>query len=221
MSEQDLRQAYQDLGARVPTIGNPSAAIRTDRRRRKVRVVGVAALAAAAVLAIFIGASLLPSSTVDPSGRTTLSQPTEPASSAPVPTTATPSVQPSPPASRSVGPPPLNGLEAKITASLAKLGIQAMRAELPFRGATMWSRFADGSELYVNAHPDPPKYRFDVLSRRELGGITVSRGKIDGRSITDRFSCDGIHFDAHGATPPGYTGFDRFLEAFIQQLDCG
>lgn len=86
----------------------------------------------------------------------------------------------------------------------------------------MWSRFGDGSELFVFANP----VGFDtsgasVVARREIAGVTVERVEYaSGPTLRDRFQCGDLEFESEGAVPPGYDDFDSFLARFIAELDC-
>jgi hypothetical protein len=116
----------------------------------------------------------------------------------------------------------LNDIERGIIDALGSLGIAAMRAELPSRGANMAVELPDGRTLIVAAYPpDTIPNDAEVKSARTVGGVQVQ--EIDAPSSPDTFSrfvCSGLVYDVNPVAPPGYATHDEFLADLIGALDC-
>lgn len=118
--------------------------------------------------------------------------------------------------------PPLNPTERHVIGALAELGIAATRAELPAGDASVWSRFDDGTELYVFARTaasdrgDP-----ELVGERQIGGAVVRRVSYPtAGAVRDRFACGDLVVEVEGDAPPRFVTIDAFLAAFLSSLRC-
>ncbi len=181
-----------------------------DVRPRRTRI-PLVALSAAAVVAVALVGGLLTQR---------LSGVAEPEATPPL-TSAPPLTQPSGPEGTQ---PPLTGLELKVINALGTLGITGLRAQLPFRDASIWADLGSGSQLFVNAYPLGTVDRnFTVIDDRQVAGIRVQHvwrpSSADGVT-SSRFECTSDEYWVRGAVPPGFVDIDALVERFIGALGC-
>jgi hypothetical protein len=112
-------------------------------------------------------------------------------------------------------------LEQKVIAALTALGVEGMRAELPFENASIWAP-SDSGELFVNAIPvSSDNAEFVVVSHESVGDIEVERGHYadDVRDVM-RFACDDIVYYVDGDPPADFSDISAFVAELIPALGC-
>ncbi len=118
-------------------------------------------------------------------------------------------------------PPPLNEREVKVISALAKLGITANRAQLPYQEANVWADFGNGRHFFASAYPLGVVDRnYTVLDERQIGGTRIQHVQRPSGTISSRFECSGDEYWIFGADPPGFQNIDVFVERFVGVLGC-
>lgn len=170
-------------------------------------------LSAAAFVVALVLFGQRPSAVVEPSATQLLGS-TSPAATA----STSPATQPSSPGGT---PPPLNAREVKVIGALAKLGITAQRAQIPFQEASVWADFGAGRHFFVSAYSLGVVDRnYTVLDERQVGGTRIQHVQRSSGTISSRFECSGDEYWVNGADPPGFQNMDVFVERFIGVLGC-
>jgi hypothetical protein len=98
----------------------------------------------------------------------------------------------------------------------------AVRAEQSFDDAAVWSRFDDGSELFVYAVPARSDHAEpEVRGERLVVGVVVQSAFYPSIGVVrDRFRCDELTVNVEGEAPPSFETIDEFLGGLIGALGC-
>lgn len=92
---------------------------------------------------------------------------------------------------------------------------------MPAQNATISATFGDGKELFVFAFKvGTSATDFSVSGKRTIAGVSVQSVTYPSGEVRSRFTCKGADYEAFGAVPPNYSGFDSFLVKFIGALGC-
>ena len=120
------------------------------------------------------------------------------------------------------GQPQLTDLEREVIEVLSRLGIVAMRAEIPFENANLWAELGDGRELFVSAVPvSSDNSSFVVSEQRLSAGVMLAYGTHAGSGdAAVRFTCSDRNYYVRGDAPDGYADMDLFVEALVLALEC-